>query len=642
MQQQRAELESAYRSKNAIVETALDAVISMDHQGRITGWNSQAETTFGWAGSEALGQLLAEIIIPSQHRDRHQRGLARYLQTGENRVLNQRIEVTALHRDGREFPVELAISPIRSGDSISFCAFIRDITLRQQAAEALRSAKEAAEAASQAKSAFLANMSHEIRTPLNGILGFADVLLNQIDGDVEERRDHVQTIHDSGPHLLALINDVLDLSKIESGQMEVESVRCSPHEIIAATISILRVRAQERGLSLEYFWKSSIPETIQSDPARLRQILMNLIGNAIKFTEVGSVQVAVRVQAGAQQRLIVDVIDTGVGIDSGSLERIFDPFVQADNSITRRFGGTGLGLSISRRLARLMGGDLTVNSEPGRGSIFSVVVPTGSLSRGAVDAGAASDLVNARPVVAGSPLRTLPPCRILLVEDGVTNRKLIGLILRQAGATVECAENGQAGVESAWQSFDLILMDMQMPVLDGYSATRELRRQGCNAPIIALTAHAMTGDERKCRDAGCSGYLTKPVDPPRLLEAVAQALPAGTAQHHQHDTRLSAQPLVSSLPADDPEYQEIVDEFVGRLEEKLSELREAGRTGDLRLVGDIAHWIRGSAGTLGFDAFTKPAANLEKTARNGTSQQVAPQIEQLAALFQRIQVPVSG
>ncbi len=379
MQQQKAELETAFQLRHAITEASLDAVVSMDSAGRITGWNSQAEATFGWLAADVLGRPLAQMIIPSEYRALHAEGLRTYLATGQHRVLNQRIEVAAIHRDGHQFPVELTIAPVRSGDSTSFCAFCRDITARLQSAEALRAAKEAAEEASQAKSAFLANMSHEIRTPLNGILGFTDMLLNQIDGDPEERRDFLHTIHDSGRHLLTLIDDVLDLSKIESGQMTMERVRCSPHDIIAATISILRVRAQERGLNLEYFWKSQIPETISSDPARLRQILMNLVGNAIKFTEVGSVQVAARLEPGESPRLVIDVIDTGVGIDPGRAEQIFDPFVQADSSITRRFGGTGLGLSISRRLARLLDGELTVDSELGRGSIFNVSIPTGPL-----------------------------------------------------------------------------------------------------------------------------------------------------------------------------------------------------------------------------------------------------------------------
>jgi PAS domain S-box-containing protein len=662
MQQQTKELETAYLSKHAIVETALDAVVSMDERGRITGWNSQAQAVFGWTAAEVMGQSVAATIIPSSYRTAHQQGLMRFLETGESAVLNKRLEVVAVHRDGHEFPVELSIAPIKSPEAVSFCAFARDITSRQQAADALRNAKEAAEAASHAKSAFLANMSHEIRTPLNAILGFTDVVVNGADVTLRQR-DYLQTIYDSGRHLLMLINNVLDLSKIESGQMQVEKVRCSPHEMIAATIAILRVPAQERRLMLEYFWKSEIPDSIETDPARLRQILMNLVGNAIKFTEVGSVQVAARIvhgdsAQGHAPQLVIDVIDTGVGIDSQAAQRIFDPFVQADSSITRRFGGTGLGLSISRRLARLMDGDLVVSSEVGRGSIFTLTVPTGSLAGVRLAQRAQADVAPSSPKLDQRKLPTLPPCRILLVEDGATNRKLITLVLERAGASVRCAENGQAGLDAiAGEPFDVVLMDMQMPVMDGYTATRELRRTGRTLPVIALTAHAMAGDEKKCREAGCSGYLTKPIDRAQVIAAVAAALSGAEipvshkgfaaiqkrpeAVHHAVVSEAqSEKPIVSRLPADDVEFCEIIEEFVGRFEAKLSELKSAVNDGDFGRVAELAHWIKGAGGTAGFDDLTRPAAELEKTAKAGQPEQLAPLLDRLTSLSTRLQVPV--
>jgi PAS domain S-box-containing protein len=668
MRRQADDLEAAYHFQNAVVETSLDAVVTMNDEGRITRWNSQAEIIFGRPSSQVLGKPLAEVIIPERFRAAHVEGLATYLRTGVGSILNRRLEVSALAGDGREFPIEISIAPIRSGESVGFCAFVRDITVRHQAEEALRSAKVAAEDANAAKSAFLANMSHEIRTPLNGIIGFTDLLLIGDEPLPAQHRDHVETIHDCGRHLLTLINDVLDLSKIESGQLEVERVRCSPHQIIAEAISVLRVRAQERGLDLEYFWKSEIPDTIETDPTRLRQIVMNLVGNSLKFTEVGSVQVAARIEDPASPRLVIDVIDTGVGIPAEALSRIFDPFVQADNSITRRFGGTGLGLSISRRLAVALGGDITVESTPGRGSTFTVSVATGPLEGVVMRRGIASDLVVAtRPAAAGN----LPPCRILLVEDGATNRKLIGLILERAGARVRTAENGQAGVEAAaLESFDVVLMDMQMPVMDGYSAARELRRRGFTRPIVALTAHAMTGDERKCREAGCSGYLTKPIKPERLLETVAEALaartdmppgltpdstlhdaapaapaPATTPPAARHlaaptDSSHDETPIESSLPMDDPEFREIVREFAERVDVQLAQLRDAVSRGDLKSVAEIAHWIKGSGGTVGFDLLTRPAAALERHAVEGSPEMVVVQLKALEGLVSRIAVPI--
>ena len=615
------ELEQSYRTTNAIVETALDAVISMDRDGNVTCWNSQAEATFGWTTDEAVGCRLSKLIIPLAFRKSHEAGLSRFLETQESGMLNRRIEIVCQHRTGREFPVEMAIAPIFAEGSVSFCAFARDITERREADAALRSAKEAAEAANSAKSAFMAQMSHEIRTPLNGILGFADFMLRHPDSSAQDRSEYLQTVHDSGRHLLRLIDDILDLSKIESGQMEVECIPCTPHQIIAEVISILRVRAQDKGIHLEYYWKGAIPQSVESDPARFRQVLMNLVGNAIKFTEVGCVQVAARLETSELPRLIVDVIDSGIGIAPENLERVFQPFVQADGSITRRFGGSGLGLAISRQLIGLMGGKLTAVSTLGHGSTFTATLPTGCLEGVEMLSSPVADLLPVRETRDWGHLPTLPASRILLVEDGQTNQKLISLLLRRAGAEVEIAENGKIGVQLATaHEFDLIMMDMQMPVMDGYAATRELRRLGLTLPVIALTAHAMKGDEEKCRSYGCSGYLTKPIDSGRLLQAVAAALRGeGTVPVAPVAERaLAATVLTSSLPLDDPDFREIAEEFVERLREKAAAMQSALASGDFEELYELAHWLKGAGGTAGFAAFTAPAHRLEHSARVGS------------------------
>jgi len=348
---------------------------------------------------------------------------------------------------------------------------------------------------------------------------------------------------------------------------------------------------------------------------------------------------------GGSPQLVIDVIDTGVGIDAQAAQRIFEPFVQADSSITRRFGGTGLGLSISRRLARLLGGDLTVNSDVGRGSIFTLTVPTGSLEGVRLAQRADADVVPTAPNLNQRTLPKLPPCRVLLVEDGVTNRKLIGLVLERAGASVRMAENGQAGLEAvAWEPFDLILMDMQMPVMDGYTATSELRRLGCTLPIIALTAHAMASDERKCREAGCSGYLTKPIDRAQLVAAVAAALQERPVTNDGKPAVAKPsdpqKPIFSHLPAGDLELCEIITEFVGQFEKKLAELDAAAADGDLCRVAEFAHWIKGAGGSAGFDELTRPAGELETTARAGHREPIGPLIERLHSLSARLQVPV--
>jgi two-component system, sensor histidine kinase and response regulator len=641
------ELEQSYLAKNAVVETALDAVISMDIDGRIIGWNSQAARTFGWTAEEVLGRSLADTIIPQRFRQAHHNGLRAFRETGSAPVLNQRVELTAMNRSGDEFAVEAAIARIGAESNVSFCAFVRDITDRLESEKALRRAKDAAETASRAKSTFLAQMSHEIRTPLNGILGFADVLLRLgPEASEVERREYLETINHSGRHLLHILNDVLDLSKIEFGQMEVEKMRCAPHEIIAHATSILRVRAQEKGIDLESCWQGPVPETIVTDPARFRQLLMNLIGNAIKFTESGSVRVAARLETESElPKLVVDVIDTGIGMSPESLEHVFEPFTQADQSITRRFGGTGLGLTISRQIAELLGGNLAVKSELGRGSTFTATISTGSLSGVRQLAAPVADVMSDRSPRSSGFAQVLLNTSLLLVEDGVTNRKLISLILRRAGAQVMTAENGQVGLDLAREhAFDLILMDMQMPVMDGYVAARELRQRGVETPIIALTAHSLNGDEGRCQAAGCSGYLSKPIDSDRLLTAVAGWLKRGQGASGAGAQGAGKRPLVSNLPTDDADFCEIVEEFIERLNDKLEEMRTAASQNDWRTLGQLAHWLKGSAGTAGFTELTHPAIAMEDAIDKEDRRAITASLDELTELVGRIAInePAEG
>jgi CheY-like chemotaxis protein len=376
---------------------------------------------------------------------------------------------------------------------------------------------------------------------------------------------------------------------------------------------------------------------------------MNLVGNALKFTKVGGVTIVARpVREGPRAQLAIAVIDTGIGIPPDKLESIFDPFVQADNSVTREFGGTGLGLAICRRIAAALGGTLTVESELGRGSTFTATVDIGSWDDVRILEAPPADGVTPRRHEQPANITQLPPGRIPLVEDGDTNRKLISLILQRAGAEVTTAENGQVAVDlAAQQSFDLILMDMQMPVMDGYTASRRLRQAGVDAPIIALTAHAMKGDDKHCREAGCSGYLTKPVDADQLLCTVADALSVGGGSvgrptcdgpSAHASVRATGPALISTLPADDPDFREIVEEFVRHLAERLEAMRAAWAARNLHELRHLAHWLKGTGGTAGFPAFNEPARQLEAAAKGGQHAGIEPLIAELTALAARIEI----
>lgn len=390
---------------------------------------------------------------------------------------------------------------------------------------------KAAEASSQAKSEFLANMSHEIRTPMTAILGFSEILMESVTDS--QQLDAIRTVRLNGEHLLQVINDILDLSKIEAGKLEVECTTCSPREVLADVVAMMEPRARAKELRLEVEYAGLMPQTIQSDSTRLRQILINLTGNAVKFTKTGKVRLVSRL-LGAESsnpKLQIDVIDTGIGMTEEQVTRLFVPFQQADTSTTRKYGGTGLGLVISRRLAQKLGGNIVVKSRPGDGSCFTLTVPTGALDEVEfIDY--PTDLKTplkskAHPVARNTTL----DCRVLLAEDGPDNQRLITLLLEKAGVQVVKAENGLVAHDLALEAqdthspFDVILMDMQMPVMDGYHATRKLREAGYTWPIIALTAHAMSTDQEKCLAAGCDGYMTKPIDRAKLISLVSDFAP---------------------------------------------------------------------------------------------------------------------
>ncbi len=467
-------------------------------------------------------------------------------------------------------------------------------------------------------------MSHEVRTPLTAILGYADLLMTPLP-DNQERHRYLLTLRRSGEHLLTIINDVLDLSKIEAGRMELERIDCRLVELLADVDSVMRPRAVIQGIQFSFDYASPVPDRILADPTRLRQVLVNLAGNAVKFTEHGSVRIVVRFESTQDAKsLLIDVIDTGIGITPEQQTALFVPFSQADVSTTRRFGGTGLGLSISRRLAQMMGGELSVISELNRGSTFRLSLPivvapgTQMLAPGEVQRVLAISREATDPTVTIS-------ASVLLAEDGPENRDVISLHLRRAGCDVSTVGDGQAAHDRALSAlamgspFDIILMDMQMPVMDGYTATRRLRAAGYQGAIIALTANAMTEDRDRCLKAGCDDYAAKPVDVPNLLRII-----------QQWSGNRTSEPKVAEVLLNDPVLRNLTKKFCDNTVTALQMIRDLLAQKQWEQLAAAAHKISGAGGAYGFGNVTLEAKALERIAhQHAPESDIHHQIDQL-------------
>ena len=636
----------------AALDTLAEGLLILDQEGRIALANRTFATVVGsdadklmgtsasrftWRQDTPAGNGTPALELPWIN-------VVRTNQSEHNRTLHLTDSVGV----SRTFIVNCSPVSGGRGKARGALASFEDVTLLVEKEIELRKSKEVADEANRAKSEFLARMSHEIRTPMNAILGFTDVLRRGYEDNAAERQEFLNTIHSSGQHLLELINDILDLSKIESGKLEIELTRCSPNQIISEVVATLGIRAQDKGIELSFGWDGPAPATILTDPTRFRQVITNLVGNSIKFTEKGGVRLLTRLdRSDARPRLVVDVVDTGIGMKPEALQRIFDPFTQADNSITRRFGGTGLGLSISRQCATALGGGLTVKSEYGKGSTFTLAIDAGPAEAIELFDPLSEETPKSAARNASSSVVRLKPARILVVEDGTSNQKLINVVLQRAGVTVELANNGQIGFDMAMATqYDVILMDMQMPVMDGFTATRRLRQEGCKLPIIALTANAMKGEEEKCRAAGCSGYLSKPIDVDLLLRTLAElvgTLPAETLANAVPTPRAPASAelamLQSTLPIEDPDFLEIVQEFADRLQQQMGEMQKAWEHQELSELASLAHWLKGSGGTAGFNAFTSPAAKLEKLAKEKRLDEIAAALADVQDLGRRVVRP---
>jgi PAS domain S-box-containing protein len=510
-----------------LIESVNDyAILTLSPAGEIATWNSGAERLLGYSAKEILGQPLSRFFPPNSH--------AREL--GSTRGLGSQThaqeEGPVLRRNGSSFWAVSTITEVADerGALKGFTVVIRDVSELKDAENALKRARDEAESANRAKSAFLANMSHEIRTPLNAVLGYGE-LLRSPDLPEAQRLLCVDTIERNGQQLLRLIDDILDLSKVEADKVEIVNERLTLMDVLADLQATFVPLAERKGLQLTIAADASAPLAFVSDRVRLRQILVNVIGNSIKFTDHGRVtcQVHGEGNAAGEKYVLFTVTDTGLGIEVQDQAKLFQPFVQVGNSRVRKQGGSGLGLILSKRLAKKMGGDLALaESAPGRGSTFRLRLPAQTVPAAAtLSHRSERSAAPPPPPVSGAPVKDLlAGLRVLVAEDTPDNQFLLNVILKSEGAEVQIVGNGREAVEHALSNKpDIVLMDVQMPIMDGLTATRELRRQGFRRPIFALTAYAMREDLEMCFEAGCDDYLSKPLDLAVLLDRLARLLP---------------------------------------------------------------------------------------------------------------------
>ncbi len=701
MNRHRARREQALQELAAIVESSNDAIIAKDSAGRIRSWNRGAEKLYGFSEEEALGKPVT-LIIPEDLRAEVEPDLPE----------QRNLETKRRRRDGTLIDVSLTLSPLfdERGEMVGACGISRDITEKKRAAEELQRAHDqletrvqertaelaeinrrlqaeieerrkteeqlkqssrAAEAANEAKSQFLANISHEIRTPLNAIVGFAEMI--QSIKAPERQSAYGGMIVSESEMLLDLINELLDMSKVESGKIVLESLPFDLMALVNGVRSTMELRCRKKGIEFRVTVEKGVPYRLEGDPVRLRQILNNLAGNAVKFTEKGHISLKVSLAADRGHRIALrfDVEDTGIGIPSDKLGVIFEPFVQADSSTTRKFGGTGLGTSISKRLVEMMGGKIGVSSEPGRGSTFWFTV---NLLRR--DPGGDTlpfpfhlDPAEAIPFTPSPAENRANGPQVLLVEDYPPNREIALSHLDDAGCRAEFAVNGREAVAKADDgSFDIILMDVQMPEMDGKEATRRIRAgNGPNAgtPIIGMTASAFPRDIAECLDAGMSEVLTKPVRKALLIDivnrwagparppaeengkpdapAAATPLPPAAARAPEKETSPSA----AGAPIDFPRVTEefggkkdvvtrVLKNFLASCEKLLPAMEGALNEGDLESVRKEAHKMKGGAANLTADRMAEQAGRTEKAAASGDAAEAARAMADLGVAFREL------
>ena len=629
LQKQLAEkLRISENMKRGILQSSLDAIFTIDNNDIITNYNPSTLSTFGYTHQEIQGKKWIDLFIPERFRDNYQLIPSKYIENYKNLELNKRFELIG-YRKNEEFAIEISITPISIVGLNFFSVLIRNISERKKAEALLLKGQQAAEHANTVKSQFLAMMSHEIRTPLNAILGMQELLTHtRLDNTQTE---YLQTAALAGNNLLALINDILDLTKVEAGKLDLEEIPLNVIELTQLCVQLVSVMAQAKGLKLITVIDPELTPWISGDPLRFRQVLLNLLSNAIKFTEQGSVTVTLSSYVSTDRAcvLLVEVIDTGIGIPENLQAGLFEVFVQVDPSDTRKYGGSGLGLAISKRLVTLWGGQIGIDSTPYVGSRFWFTV--GTLAE--------APKQPVIPTIKQDDSHRKYNCiaRVLLVEDSLINQAVLAAMLRNGGHQVDLADCGAKGIEAASEKvYDIILMDVSMPDMSGMEATAIIRQLGgaaTSVPIIAITAHALAGYEAMCLAAGMNGYATKPISQKDLL-----ALVETWSTNKDSQTTAVISPLLENSPALPFDEQEInldkaiLDEltatlgkaqvkellqiYLTELNSRCETIKQAIISQDLSVLSREGHTIKSSSATFGANSLQALGKELEACGYN--------------------------
>ncbi|MBK7001591.1 MAG: response regulator [Rhodoferax sp.] len=626
-----------------LAAVASEAIIVTNSDNHIEIWNPGAENLFGLKAQDVLGKRIA-FTIPEHYQDERKRSFAQIVQNTvqkSGKLDGIELILSPLPQADNSTPLEWSVTSWDTGSGLLYSSIFRDISERCRFEEQLIAARDAATASAKVKAEFLANMSHEIRTPMHGILGMTELLLAT--GLTLQQREYIELARNSAEGLLRLINDLLDFSKMEARKLSLEQAPFHLRQTLQDVLQPQIMYARQRAIALTLDVDPEIPETLVGDSLRWSQVVLNLVSNALKFTASGSIAITLKIAGrdGTRLQLQCSVRDTGVGIAAGKLSQIFEAFIQADSSTSREFGGTGLGLSICMQLVQLMQGTIWVESQIGQGSTFHFTAwldcPQKEISDVAEQG--LSTVRTVRNATQGAQGEAMQALNILLAEDNLVNQKFALAVLSSAGHTLTLAHNGQEAVDHVReQVFDLILMDIQMPVMDGFEATRRIRRMGCTTPIIAMTAHAMGGLREMCLETGMNDYISKPIRAAVLLEKLSdirRAVPdSGTDLGTDKSVTLDLSEALLMVGGDRSLLSGLAQLVLEQLDTDIPSLRALSSAGDPVLLRDAAHRLKGSLASVAALAAYEACKTLETLAKQA-------QVAEFVAAMQRLDVEVA-